>query len=80
MKFDSIPSAIKEIKKGGMVVVLDNEDRENDNMTAAFVKASSPPKVVFLPDEFEQLRNVNRINALYINYTVLEKIDPNFKG
>ena len=49
-------------------------------MTAAFVKYSSPPKVVFLPDEFEQLRNVNRINALYINYTVLEKIDPNFKG
>ena len=30
MKFDSIPSAIKEIKKGGMVVVLDNEDRENE--------------------------------------------------
>ena len=59
---------------------FDNEDRENDNMTAAFVKDSSPPKVVFLPDEFEQLRNVNRINALYINYTVLEKIDPNFKG
>ena len=59
---------------------FDNTDRENDNMTAAFVKDSSPPKVVFLPDEFEQLRNVNRINALYINYTVLEKIDPNFKG
>jgi hypothetical protein len=59
---------------------FDNTDRENDNMTAAFVKDSSPPKIVFLPDEFEQLRNVNRINALYINYTVLEKIDPNFKG
>ena len=23
---------------------------------------------------------INRINALFINYTVLEKIDPNFKG
>ena len=49
-------------------------------MTAAFVKDSSPPQVVFLPAEFEQLRNINRINALFINYTVLEKIDPNFKG
>ena len=30
MKFDTIPSAIKEIKAGSMVVVLDNEDRENE--------------------------------------------------
>ena len=30
MKFDTISSAIKEIKAGGMVVVLDNEDRENE--------------------------------------------------
>ena len=67
-------------KPDGKYFTFDNEDRENDNMTAAFVKDSSPPKIVFLPDEFEQLRNVNRINALYINYTVLEKIDPNFKG
>ena len=48
-------------------------------MIAAFVKDSSPPKVAFIPDTQYAL-GINRINALFINYTVLEKIDPNFKG
>ena len=59
--------------------LFDNEDRENSNMIAAFVKDSSPPKVAFIPDTRYAL-GINRINALFINYTVLEKIDPNFKG
>ena len=59
--------------------LFDNEDRENSNMLAAFVKDSSPPKVAFIPDTRYAL-GINRINALFINYTVLEKIDPNFKG
>ncbi|MCK5534802.1 3,4-dihydroxy-2-butanone-4-phosphate synthase, partial [bacterium] len=30
MKFSSIPEAIKEIKKGKMIVVVDDENRENE--------------------------------------------------
>ncbi len=40
MKFSSIPEAIKEIKKGKMIVVVDDENRENEGdlvMAASFV-------------------------------------------
>ena len=35
--FDSIPNAIEDIKKGRLVIVVDDEDRENegDFITAA---------------------------------------------
>ena len=59
--------------------VFDNADRENSSILAAFVKDSSPPKVIFMPD-FEYISGFKLVNALYIKYTVLEKIDPNFKG
>ena len=58
---------------------FDNDDRENSNMIAAFVKDSSPPEVIFIPDSKYAL-GFHRVNAMFINYTVLEKIDPNFKG
>ena len=59
--------------------VFDNADRENSSILAAFVKDSSPPKVIFMPD-FEYISGFKLVSALYIKYTVLEKIDPNFKG
>lgn len=40
MKFNNIPEAIKEIKKGKMIIVIDDEDRENEGdlvMAASFV-------------------------------------------
>ncbi|GIS36502.1 MAG: hypothetical protein Ct9H90mP7_5100 [Candidatus Neomarinimicrobiota bacterium] len=30
MKFDSITSAVEDIKKGKCIIVVDNEDRENE--------------------------------------------------
>lgn len=42
MKFDSIPEVIEEIKKGKMVIVIDDEARENEGdlaMAATFVTA-----------------------------------------
>ena len=59
--------------------IFDNDDRENSSIIAAFVRDSSPPKVVFIPD-FEYIRGFKLVSALYIKYTVLEKIDPSFKG
>tara|TARA_B100000963_G_C22581013_1_gene650841 strand:- start:228 stop:1622 length:1395 start_codon:yes stop_codon:yes gene_type:complete len=49
------------------------------NMIAALVEGSNPPKVVFLPNDIDDPSVLN-ISALYIKYTALEKIDPNFKG
>jgi len=51
MKFDSISSAIKEIKAGGMVVVLDNEDRENEGDLVMASDAVTPSNVNFMAKE-----------------------------
>ena len=51
MKFDSIASAIKEIKSGGMVVVLDNEDRENEGDLVMASDAVSPANINFMAKE-----------------------------
>ena len=51
MKFDSISSAIKEIKKGGMVVVLDNEDRENEGDLVMASDAVSSANINFMAKE-----------------------------
>ena len=53
--------------------------RKTGNMIAALVEGSNPPKVVFLPNDIDDPSVLN-ISALYIKYTALEKIDPNFKG
>ena len=51
MKFDSISSAIKEIKSGGMVVVLDNEDRESEGDLVMASDAVSPANINFMAKE-----------------------------
>ncbi len=51
MKFDTITSAIKEIKAGGMIVVLDNEDRENEGDLVMASDAASPTNINFMAKE-----------------------------
>ena len=51
MKFDTIPSAIKEIKAGSMVVVLDNEDRENEGDLVMASDAATPANINFMAKE-----------------------------
>ena len=51
MKFDTITSAIKEIKNGGMVVVLDNEDRENEGDLVMASDAVTPANINFMAKE-----------------------------
>ena len=51
MKFDTIFSAIKEIKAGGMVVVLDNEDRENEGDLVMASDAATPANINFMAKE-----------------------------
>ena len=51
MKFDSINSAIKEIKNKGMVVVLDNEDRENEGDLVMASDAVTSSNINFMAKE-----------------------------
>ena len=51
MKFDKINSAIKEIKSGKMVVVLDNEDRENEGDLVMASEAISSSSINFMAKE-----------------------------
>ena len=51
MKFDSISSAIKSIKSGAMVVVLDNEDRENEGDLVMASEAISSSSINFMAKE-----------------------------
>ena len=51
MKFDSISSAIKSIKSGAMVIVLDNEDRENEGDLVMASEAISSSSINFMAKE-----------------------------
>ena len=51
MKFDSINSAVKEIKNKGMVVVLDNEDRENEGDLVMASDAVTSSNINFMAKE-----------------------------
>jgi len=51
MKFDTITSAIKEIKAGGIVIVLDNEDRENEGDLVMASDAATPANINFMAKE-----------------------------
>ena len=51
MKFDSIDSAVKELKNKGMVVVLDNEDRENEGDLVMASDAVTSSSINFMAKE-----------------------------
>ncbi len=51
MKFDSIDSAVKAIKNKGMVVVLDNEDRENEGDLVMASDAVTSSNINFMAKE-----------------------------
>ena len=51
MKFDSINAAVKEIKNKGMVVVLDNEDRENEGDLVMASDAVTSSNINFMAKE-----------------------------
>ena len=47
-KLDSIKEAIEEIKKGNMVIVVDDEDRENEGDMVMAAEKVTPEKINFL--------------------------------
>ena len=51
MKFNSIDSAIKEIKNGRCIIVVDNEDRENEGDLVSASELITPDMVNFMAKE-----------------------------
>lgn len=47
-KFDKIEDAVEEIKKGNIVIVLDDEDRENEGDFIAAAELSTPEMINFM--------------------------------
>lgn len=48
MKFNTIPEALEEIRKGRMVVVLDDEDRENEGDLVCAAELCTPDMINFM--------------------------------
>lgn len=48
MKFNTIEEAIEEIKKGNMVVVVDDEDRENEGDLVMAAQLVNPQSITFM--------------------------------
>ena len=68
-KFDSIPDAIEDIKSGKMVIVVDDEDRENEGDFIMAAEKVTPESINFMavhgrglictpiiPDRIERLK------------------------
>jgi len=50
-KFDTIKTAISNLKKGGMVVVVDDEDRENEGDLVMLAEKVTPESINFMAKE-----------------------------
>jgi len=48
MKFDTIPEAIEEIKQGRMIIVVDDEDRENEGDLIMAAEKVTPEAINFM--------------------------------
>src|SRR5450755_4175940 len=79
-KMDSIESAIADIKAGKMVVVLDDEDRENEGDLVMAAEKATPEAVNFMRKEAGGLICVPmtgaRLDALQIPAMVVDNTTP----
>ncbi|MFN5708132.1 MAG: 3,4-dihydroxy-2-butanone-4-phosphate synthase, partial [Planctomycetota bacterium] len=47
-KFSTIPEAVEQIKRGGVVIVLDDEDRENEGDLVCAAELVTPDMINFM--------------------------------
>ncbi len=75
MKFDSIDSAIEEIKNGRCIVVVDNEDRENEGDLVSASELITPDMVNFMAKEGRGLIcvTINSERAKIMNLDPMER-------
>lgn len=80
MKFNSIDEAIEEIKLGKMIVVVDDEDRENEGDLLMAAEKATPEAINFMATYGRGLicvpMTANRIQALNLEPMVMNNTDP----
>lgn len=79
-KLDTIESAIEDIKNGKIVIVVDDEDRENEGDFVAAAQMVSPEMINFMTKEGRGLICAplveSRCEALELNLMVNDNTDP----
>ncbi len=80
MPFASIESAIKDIRSGGMVIVVDDEDRENEGDLTMAAERVTPEAINFMATHGRGLVCVSlpgqRLDELHIPLMVFENTSP----
>lgn len=80
MSFDSIEDAVKEIRDGKMIIVVDDEDRENEGDLTMAADRVSPEAINFMAKEGRGLICVSlpiqRLDELHIPLMVSENTSP----
>ena len=80
IKFDSIDAAIEDIKNGKMVIVVDDEDRENEGDFVMAAEAVTPEAINIMVTHGRGLVCVpitkDHAQKLDLNYMVTEGADP----
>jgi len=79
-KLDSIESAIEDIRKGKVVIVVDDEDRENEGDFVAAAEMATPEMINFMTKEGRGLICTplveSRCDELELNLMVQDNTDP----
>ncbi|MBC8315349.1 MAG: bifunctional 3,4-dihydroxy-2-butanone-4-phosphate synthase/GTP cyclohydrolase II [Bacteroidales bacterium] len=80
-RFNTIPEAIEDIKKGKMVVVVDDEDRENEGDLVIAAEKATPEAINFMAKFGGGLICMpvmtDRLEELHIERMVAKNTDPN---
>lgn len=78
-RFDSVEDAVETIKKGGMVIVADDESRENEGDLICAAEHATPENVNFMITEAKGVLcapiSLSRARALGLDYMVKNNTD-----
>lgn len=84
MKFNTIEEAIEDIRNGRMVVVVDDEDRENEGDLLMAAEKATPEAINFMATHGKGLicmpMTAERLDALGLPQMVTNNTDPNGTG
>lgn len=80
IRFNTIPEAVEDIKNGKMVIVVDDEDRENEGDFLMAAEKVTPQAINFMVKHGRGLvcapLTKDRAKKLHLNHMVMEGADP----
>lgn len=80
MKFNTVEEAVEELKQGKMIIVIDDENRENEGDLLMVAEKATPEAVNFMISKAKGLlctpMSEERSTALGLNPMVAENTDP----